>query len=90
MRRLEENLQAHLENLNAITARRLNELGEFQWQSRVIKGEPIPTIRKTPKDTESDLLIIGAKGKGAVERFLLGSVSHHFLVGEPFSLLLLR
>ncbi|MEM4409933.1 MAG: universal stress protein [Candidatus Caldarchaeum sp.] len=87
---VEENVQAHLSNLNSITARRLNELGEFSWESLVIKGDPIPTIRKTMEETGADLLILGAKGKSAVERFLLGSVSHHFIVSEPFSLLLLR
>jgi nucleotide-binding universal stress UspA family protein len=87
---VEEEVQAHLQNLNSITARRLNELGEFQWESQVLKGEPIPTIRKAMEETQADLLIMGAKGKSAVERFLLGSVSHHFVVSEPFSLLLLR
>lgn len=87
---VEENLQAYLTNLNNTTLKRLNELGEFQGESRVLKGEPIPVIHNAMEETKADLLILGAKGKSAIERFLLGSVSHHFVVSEPYSLLLLR
>jgi nucleotide-binding universal stress UspA family protein len=43
--------------------------------ARVCEGEPRARILAEAHDWEADLLVVGAKGLGAVKRFLLGSVS---------------
>jgi hypothetical protein len=42
------------------------------------------------RETESQLLILGAKGHSLLERLSLGSVSYHFAIGEAVNLLILR
>ncbi|MFN3689375.1 MAG: universal stress protein [Fimbriimonadales bacterium] len=59
-------------------------------ESVVVEGLPIPSIREAMVQTQSQLLILGAKGHGLMERLALGSVSYHFAVGERVNLLLLR
>ena len=39
-------------------------------------GQPARTIVSFAKEHEADLIVIGARGLGSVETFLLGSVSH--------------
>lgn len=39
-------------------------------------GQPSRTIVAFAKEHEADLIVIGARGLGSVETFLLGSVSH--------------
>lgn len=56
----------------------------------MVEGLPIPSIREAMDETQSQLLILGAKGHGLIERISLGSVSYHFAVGERANLLLLR
>jgi len=48
-------------------------------------------IAQRMAESDADLLILGAKGHGFVERILLGSVSfHHAVVNHPYSVLILR
>lgn len=41
----------------------------------VVRGRPGERIREIAKDLGVDLVIVGGSGKGAVDRFLLGSVT---------------
>ncbi|MFN4033620.1 MAG: universal stress protein [Fimbriimonadales bacterium] len=59
-------------------------------ESLVVEGLPIPSLREAMRETESQLLILGAKGHSLIERLSLGSVSYHFAVGERQNLLILR
>jgi nucleotide-binding universal stress UspA family protein len=59
-------------------------------ESVVVEGLPIPAIREAMRETESQLLILGAKGHSLLERLSLGSVSYHFAIGEAVNLLILR
>ncbi|MCS6918537.1 MAG: universal stress protein [Fimbriimonadales bacterium] len=59
-------------------------------ESLVVEGLPIPSLREAMRETNSQLLILGAKGHGLIERLSLGSVSYHFAVGERVNLLILR
>lgn len=59
-------------------------------ESLVIEGLPIPSLREAMRATESQLLILGAKGHSLLERLSLGSVSYHFAIGERMNLLILR
>ena len=39
-------------------------------------GQPARTIIEFARDRDADLIVIGSRGLGSVERYLLGSVSH--------------
>jgi nucleotide-binding universal stress UspA family protein len=54
------------------------------------KGRPNQVIASAMEELEADLLIIGAQGHGFLERLLIGSVSLHQVVTEPYPVLLLR
>lgn len=53
-------------------------------------GDPNFVIRETMAMSKADLLIVGAQGHGFFERLLVGSVSHHQVVAEPYPVLLIR
>lgn len=57
---------------------------------RLVEGVAEEAIRRTMKDTGSDLLILGARGHGLFERVLIGSLALHTVVAEPYAVLVLR
>ncbi len=59
-------------------------------ESVVVEGPIIPSIRTAMEETESHLLIVGAKGHSLLERLSLGSISYHFATAEQYNLLILR
>ena len=65
-------------------------LGETELDTRAKLGDPANAIVQTAKADEYDLIVIGAKGHSAVERFLLGSVSEHVIHYTDTSVLLVR
>jgi nucleotide-binding universal stress UspA family protein len=79
----------HLHQRNQQVCERLRPLNAA-CESVVVEGLPIPAIREAMRETESHLLILGAKGHSLLERLSLGSVSYHFAIGEAVNLLLLR
>jgi nucleotide-binding universal stress UspA family protein len=79
----------HLHERNRQVCERLRPLNAA-CESVVVEGLPIPAIREAMRETESQLLILGAKGHSLLERLSLGSVSHHFAIGEAVNLLILR
>jgi len=56
----------------------------------VAKGDPKTVILNHAAATQTDLIALGASGLGAVERFLLGSVSRAVLRFAPCSVALVR
>jgi nucleotide-binding universal stress UspA family protein len=54
-----------------------------EWQDRVRietkYGSPAVAICETAEEVGADLIIVGSHGRGAVDRLLLGSVSHGVL-----------
>jgi nucleotide-binding universal stress UspA family protein len=59
-------------------------------ESRVV-GLPVnDAIAQSMKETNADLLILGARGHGFLERLSLGSVALHHAMAAPYSLLILR
>ncbi|BCW95346.1 MAG: universal stress protein [Fimbriimonadales bacterium] len=79
----------HLHERNRQVCERLRPLNAA-CESVVVEGLPIPSIREAMRETESQLLILGAKGHSLLERLSLGSVSYHFAIGEAVNLLILR
>ncbi|MFW6067539.1 MAG: universal stress protein [Myxococcota bacterium] len=57
---------------------------------RVIRGTPSHELLKLLDETGADLLVVGATGKGGVERALLGSVSTHLLRKSPVPVLTVK
>ena len=53
-------------------------------------GSPADLIVKMAEDTHSDLLVLGAHNKGAIERLLLGSVSEAVTRRAHCSVLIVR
>jgi len=53
-------------------------------------GHPAEEIVKAAKSLRADLVVAGAKGLGAVGRFLLGSVSSRLVRHSPCSILVVR
>ena len=60
----------------------------FTTTSRVSKGEPSPVIAEAAKDF--DLVVVGSHGRGGLDRFLLGSVSHSIVHQVAASVLVVR
>jgi len=59
-------------------------------ESAVAKGDPKTVILDHAAAMHADLIVLGASGLGAVERFLLGSVSRAVLRFAPCSVALVR
>jgi nucleotide-binding universal stress UspA family protein len=59
-------------------------------ESAVAKGDPKTVILDHASAMRADLIVLGASGLGAVERFLLGSVSRAVLRFAPCSVALVR
>lgn len=53
-------------------------------------GDPAEEIINVAKHQRADLIVTGAKGRGAVARFLLGSVSTKLVQHSPCSVLVVR
>ena len=56
--------------------KRAMELGSKQVRAFVKSGQPARTIVNFAKDRNVNLIVLGSRGLGDVEGYLLGSVSH--------------
>lgn len=55
---------------------RVNKRGIASVEGMVKRGPPARTIVQVAKEQEVDAIVMGSRGLGDVEAFLLGSVSH--------------
>lgn len=77
---------------NALARRaagRLEKAG-YRVQEMTQLGQPADEIIKVAEHQRADLIVSGAKGLGAVARFLLGSVSTKLVQHSPCSILVVR
>jgi nucleotide-binding universal stress UspA family protein len=58
--------------------------------TRVLEGDPRGSLVAVAREWSADLIVVGARGLGAVQRFLLGSVSTALLHHAPCSVLVAR
>jgi nucleotide-binding universal stress UspA family protein len=59
-------------------------------ETRVVDGEPRDAIVREAREWPAELTVVGARGLGAVGRFLLGSVSTAVLHGAPGTVAVVR
>ena len=67
-------------------------LAKAGWRSRgvVRAGPPLPELLAAARAERADLLVLGARGAGAVRHFLLGSVVDAALRRSPVAVLVAR
>lgn len=63
----------------------LAEQGITQVDVVLKEGDPATEIIDLARETQADLVVIGAQGRTAVQHFLLGSVSHRIAMHAPCS-----
>jgi nucleotide-binding universal stress UspA family protein len=78
-----------VEKRSQALANRLTTAG-IPSEHRIVEGEVFDVIAATMEEVGADLLILGARGHGFLERVLIGSVSLQATVASPYSVLLLR
>lgn len=78
-------------------ARRLGEgmVGRLTAQGisaeyRLVEDRAEEALRQIMEETGSDLLILGSRGHGMIERVLIGSLALHAVVAESYSVLVVR
>lgn len=76
------------EHLNELVAH-LRESG-MNAEAHVVEGSLHEVIDAMMESTEADLLVMGARGHGFIDRLLVGSNSLQQVVASPHSVLLLR
>ena len=57
---------------------------------RIETGEPGLAIIDAAKELDVDVIVIGSRGRGAIRRALLGSVSSHVVHNAPCPVLVIR
>jgi|SRR5690625_1048122 len=90
-RSLSERIENHSEELLSTYVEKAKEAGVEKVESIIEYGSPKVIIAKeiAPKN-ECDLIIVGATGLNAVERFLIGSVSESIVRYATIDVLIVR
>ena len=64
------------------------------WGGRVeyknVVGPPVTSICQTAEDEGAEMIIIGSHGRGAIDRMVLGSVSHGVLYRSRMPVLVVK
>lgn len=63
---------------------------KLRVSTRLIEGRPADQIIKTAEEEHIDLIIIGSRGLGGIQQFLLGSVSDRVADQAPCPVLIIR
>ena len=81
----EDRMRAHgVEMMQMLVAQGIQ--AEFKFE----QCHPIEDFARAMEESRSDLLILGARGHGFLERVFIGSLALHVVVAEPYSVLVLR
>ena len=67
-------------------------LGQAGWRARAVvrSGVPLAELLATVRAERADVLVLGARGAGAVTHFLLGSVAEAALKHAPVEVLIVK
>lgn len=74
---------------NEAICERLSSLGASA-SSKVVQAQPVEGLRKVMEESGANLLIVGAKGHTALERFFVGSVTYRLVAESKQTMLVLR
>ncbi len=73
---LDESMRQHASNVVEHAKKFAADLGSKNLRGFVKSGPPARTIVNFAKDKNASLIVLGSRGLGDVEGYLLGSVSH--------------
>jgi len=82
-------IEDHLQAKSQALVDRLTAAG-YTASYRVVKGETNDVIRRGMQDFQADMLVLGSQGHGFMDRIMIGSVSLHQVVAEPYPVLVVR
>ena len=75
---VERGNREHAEKVLADSLIRLGEAG-VQAETLVLEGSPAESLAEAALSGDADLVVVGSRGRGAVARVLLGSVSDRLM-----------
>lgn len=73
---IDDALREHAQEIAERAKARARELGATEARAFVKNGPVARGIIAFAKENRADLIVLGSRGAGAVDRYLLGSVSH--------------
>lgn len=76
LQELEDYLMDQSKQITSSVEKQLTDAG-LEVYSRVLKGDPGVAIVEVAAEEKCDAIVMGSRGLGAVQRFLLGSVSNY-------------
>jgi len=77
-----------LESLEERARRELWPLLPDEASRTIVRGDLVPAIRRVAEEEPPALLVLGARGRGRIDRLLLGSTTEAFLTDVPVSLMI--
>jgi len=86
----QEEIRRGLRQRSETIAKRLQSLNPTGISIEIMDGNPGEVLETTMVRSESELLVLGAKGHGWLDRLAFGSVSYRQAVAQPYPVLLIR
>lgn len=85
-------IDARLKEADKILQAALDAVGEIPGEihTELIEGSPAEAIINVATTRNSDLIVMGSRGKGTLEGLLLGSTSHNVVSHAPCPVLIIR
>jgi nucleotide-binding universal stress UspA family protein len=68
----------------------VSALGPVNVETSVERGDPGATLCERAGTLDADVLVVGSRGRGAIRRALLGSVSTYVVHNAPCAVLVVR
>ena len=87
---LDKSLSDYAKDIVSAAKKRAQERGAKEVSGFVKRGQPARTIVAFAKEHGIDTIVMGARGTGDVESFLLGSVSHKVSGLSPVTCVLVK
>jgi nucleotide-binding universal stress UspA family protein len=75
---------------NRVLSEAENQVKGIKLDKKIESGDPAKKIIQTAQAGSYDLIVMGARGLGAIERFILGSVSDHVVHYADHSVLIMK
>jgi nucleotide-binding universal stress UspA family protein len=79
-----------MEDARSVLERTASALGARSVRAEVVRGAPGPVLCEYATTVDADVVVVGSRGRGAIRRALLGSVSSHVVHNAPCPVLVVR